>query len=379
MEQLLQGIHDIDGQEQEYITLQQMRDNLAESMDLIFRYYTSSDSLTDEEQESMKLYQNIDKLPDGSSMYGIIITQGYNIYMENITIHDIALKTKEVIGMNFQECHDMNYKPIPKVTPSPTTYEESEGATPSPTTFRAQPKDQKDFWQWYQDYYNYLYGNENREYWGGYEGANEEGDSDGSRRRLLTRIRFNNDNEHDAVCTGPFGEVMDVTKMIPDDQVELITGYDGTQDLSDLDYIGNPLSDAQIALYLNDGDDNYNYAKASFISTYFLQWAVGRMKFPSECVTFVRNRDNMNQVNKGIVGVRMDGIDDVMINNITIENLENKAEIVDGTNVRGISVIDGDLVFMSKRVLPSFIVKIKFQPHLNTPFRHYLVTRECDE
>ena len=67
------------------------------------------------------------------------------------------------------------------------------------------------------------------------------------RRRLPEESR---NNEYQSISIGPFGDVMDLTLMVPDDQIDLITKYDGTQDLSELDYIGNPLSDAQIALYI---------------------------------------------------------------------------------------------------------------------------------
>ncbi len=50
---------------------------------------------------------------------------------------------------------------------------------------------------------------------------------------------------------GPFADIMDVRVMVDEDLVPLIDEYDpNTLDLSALKYAGNPLSDAQIALFL---------------------------------------------------------------------------------------------------------------------------------
>ena len=331
------------------LTLKQIKDNLVESMDIIFKYYTSKTSINLDEnskifKNAMKIFNNNNNLPHGSAMYGIIlnsysvavndfgnsindgIRQGNNIIMANITLHDMSLSTKEVIGVNFIDCHRQNYRSSPKVTLAPIP-------APAPT----KPPSYESWFEWYQDYYNYFYYSDDEE--------------EGRRRRLAVEY----DNEYQTVSTGPFGDVMDITEMIPTEQIDLVTDFDGTQDISQLDYIGNPLSDAQIALYLygNYLDDGRNYAYTSFISQYLLSWAVRGMRFPNVCPIMVRNRDNMAQVNKGIVGIRMDGIEGAVIDNITITDLSNSAPItpVDDKNVRGISVIDGDLLMTGTNVI----------------------------
>ena len=88
------------------------------------------------------------------------------------------------------------------------------------------------------------------------------------------------------------------------------------------------------------------------------------MKFPGACVEIIRNHDNMYQINKGIIGIRMDGIENAVIDNISISNLYNKADneynqlqennIFD-INVRGISIIDGDLLMFGYNVIDNLV------------------------
>ena len=78
-------------------------------------------------------------------------------------------------------------------------------------------------------------------------------------------------------------------------------------------YIGNVVSDAQIALYLykdypiesSDGDD-HNYAFTSYIPQTFLAWAVRdyhgkESRDLPKCLDFVCNGDIMFHTNKGLL------------------------------------------------------------------------------
>jgi len=169
-------------------------------------------------------------------------------------------------------------------------------------------------------------------------------------------------DDMELILTGPFGDVMDVSKMIPLDQVHKIEEYDESIVLSKLQYVGNPLADAQIALYLHGEylNDGRNYAYSSYISQYFLEWAVRGMVFP-ECAILVGDRDVMHHPNKGIIGIRMDGIEGVEMKNVSITNFRNKSPLsqcsecethldssLGDTNVRGISMYDSELVIFAE-------------------------------
>ena len=235
--------------ESESISLQQIYENLIQSMDYVFRDL-SGDELTAEEKLSelyikgMDLFNNTERLPDGSAIYGIILNSfnvavngfggsenedlyGENITISNVHIDDMELLVTEIPAIYFDLCED-----------------------PDSTNIKIQK--------------------------------------------------------------GPFGDVMDIRKMISDEDRQLIDEYDVLHpDLNSIKYIGNPLSDAQIALYLygqyqNNGDD---YSFGGFVSEYFLDWALNGNNdndtdnaFPT-CASFVCNGDVMFHTNKGMFSV----------------------------------------------------------------------------
>ena len=220
----------------ETLTLQEIYDNLVESMDMIFQNAIRSLSPSDRNSEQFAranaLFGNDEGLPDGSAIYGIILNsfsigvhgfgdaenigsqQGRNILIQDVDIKDLALKVTEIPAIEFNACFD----------------------------------------------------------------------------------EFS-----DGISRGPFGDVMDITKMIDPQQVSIVNEFG---DLSSLEYIGNVLSDAQIALYLY-GDE---YSFGSYISPYLLQWAVEDFVFEQDdtggllpsCTRFVCNADIMFHTNKGL-------------------------------------------------------------------------------
>eukprot|EP01083_Nonionella_stella_P235151 827155_1 len=108
------------------------------------------------------------------------------------------------------------------------------------------------------------------------------------------------------VLKGPFGDVMDLRKMVKKEHAAMIDEYDvHQQDLSRLEYDGNVLSDAQIALYLYRYYlfDYTNFAFTSSINDHFLKWAVRNPYhyqyngIPS-CIGFICNGDIMFHTNK---------------------------------------------------------------------------------
>merc|ERR1712130_302834 len=132
--------------------------------------------------------------------------------------------------------------------------------------------------------------------------------------------------------------------------------------LSNIEYIGNPLADAQIALSMFP-----DYSFGTVIAQELAEWAQGLIPFPSECADFVCNGDIMFHTNKGLFGLRLDGIEDSTLSDVTVKNLVNRSPLVsnacgsyegphDGgspgseekeggmaTDVRGIAITDGDI------------------------------------
>ena len=203
--------------------------------------------------------------------------------------------------------------------------------------------------------------------------------------REVPAIEFDDcaDINSNGIARGPFGDVMDIRKMVDASQVEIIETVYG--DLSLLNYVGNVLSDAQIALYLY-GDyvqEETDYAFGSYISPYLLQWAVADYVFHEDdtggllpqCGGFVCNGDIMFHTNKGVVGLRVDGIDDVSIDGVIIRKLENlsppgsfacgnytgprdggiggtrEGQGAMNTDIRGISITDSDVTVLGDNVI----------------------------
>eukprot|EP01084_Bolivina_argentea_P299680 516573_1 len=179
------------------------------------------------------------------------------------------------------------------------------------------------------------------------------------------------DSSSYTILKGPFGDVMDVRRMVGSwDNSQII---DLGDDFTDLTYIGNPLSDAQIALSLF-GDDYGDTDYRSVKDTTFLQWALTEYDGESfdglpSCTQFMCNGDDMFHTNKGIFGIRVDLIENVTFTNIIIKRLINKSPLASyacsnytgyhdggnpfqledegfmGTDVKGIAVTGSDVVF----------------------------------
>ena len=167
---------------------------------------------------------------------------------------------------------------------------------------------------------------------------------------------------------GPFGDVFDLRKVINDGAALINEHEDDPTNLRYIAYIGNPLADAQIALAIH-GDSTTLFGSA--LSPELLNWAQGLTSFPSSCADFVCNGDVMFHSNKGVVGLRMDGIEDALIIDLSVSNLTNESPLVSsacgsyegphdggfgvleteggmGTDLRGISVTGGDVHFLGK-------------------------------
>jgi len=177
---------------------------------------------------------------------------------------------------------------------------------------------------------------------------------------------------------GPFGELFDLRLVVNEADAALIEqhGQDAAS-MMDIDYVGNPLADAQIALAIHGDSSSIPYTFGTFISSELIEWASGNSNFPSACADFVCNADNMLHQNKGVIGLRMDGIEEALIIGLSISNMSNESPLVSnacasytgpndgglsgtiqdeggmGTDVRGISVANGDALVIGRSSLDS--------------------------
>ena len=250
------------------MTLRQIEEDLAHSMDLVFGVLTGS--ISESAASSDPLYEaakdlflnHADGLPDGSAVYGIVLNShsvavggfgastneeaehGQNATISNVRVHDLSLRVNEVPALYFDRCGDGD---IDSVT----------------------------------------------------------------------------------VNKGPFGDVFDLRKAVSFDEAVLIEehGVDSSS-LSGIVYGGNPLSDAQIALSIHGELNNVSYGFGTSIAVELEEWAQGLVPFPSDCADFVCNGDVMFHQNKGLIAVRMDGIEDAVLSNVTITDLENHTPLV---------------------------------------------------
>eukprot|EP01083_Nonionella_stella_P172489 592121_1 len=156
-------------------------------------------------------------------------------------------------------------------------------------------------------------------------------------------------------------------------------------DLVTLSYIGNPLSDAQIALAVHGPqfDAHYN-SNGQDSDSHFLMWALdgfaaGNYDVLPECVNFMCNGDIMLHTNKGLMGARFDFIENVTVRNIDIDGLTNESPLSSfacanysgthdggnpnqldlegtmGTDVKGIVMYGSDAVFEEAVVIRQLI------------------------
>eukprot|EP01083_Nonionella_stella_P274962 933744_1 len=127
--------------------------------------------------------------------------------------------------------------------------------------------------------------------------------------------------------TGPFFDYFNLALTISKSHAALIDKHNENQSiLNDISYIGNTLSDAQIALqefadYVTVSGLDFRFG--TNIATQLIDWAKGIADFESECVDFVCNAGIVFTTGRGILGMRIDGIDDVTIKDVTVFDLTN--------------------------------------------------------
>eukprot|EP01083_Nonionella_stella_P170654 581272_1 len=282
------------------LTLDEIHNNLVNAMDLMLRHTIDQTLITESErqsalfQQSLDLFKNHHLMPDGSALYGIVLNS-FNVAVNGFGDSDNnGMRKGQNIIIENVVIEDLKL-----------------------------------------------------------------------RVNQVNAMYFDSCEDSDAqsvtVLKGPFGDVLDIKKMIHPDVVHLIDEYGANSNgfaLNRVKYIGNPLSDAQIALflykdYITNGND---YGFGSYLSSYFIDWALDETVSLPTCVALKCDSDIMLHTNKGIVGLRMDGIENAQIRNIDITHLENTSPFVwyscgnDETgslamssDSRALSVTDSDL------------------------------------
>eukprot|EP00484_Ammonia_sp_Unknown_P010497 CAMPEP_0197077746 /NCGR_PEP_ID=MMETSP1384-20130603/212770_1 /TAXON_ID=29189 /ORGANISM="Ammonia sp." /LENGTH=726 /DNA_ID=CAMNT_0042516611 /DNA_START=1 /DNA_END=2181 /DNA_ORIENTATION=- len=168
------------------------------------------------------------------------------------------------------------------------------------------------------------------------------------------------DGEEDAspVLTGPAGKTLDLRKTFGDVGKALVIELGDFEynnaELNPLKYQGNPVSDAIIALaYFQDEIDSAHHT--------FYQWALEEyedLHFETlpPCVSFVCNMDIDGVENEGIIGIKMNGIGQVKMENVVIKRLINKSPLssyscanyttdIKGSDTKGVLINGGDVTF----------------------------------
>eukprot|EP00486_Rosalina_sp_Unknown_P016007 CAMPEP_0201596220 /NCGR_PEP_ID=MMETSP0190_2-20130828/192975_1 /ASSEMBLY_ACC=CAM_ASM_000263 /TAXON_ID=37353 /ORGANISM="Rosalina sp." /LENGTH=514 /DNA_ID=CAMNT_0048056489 /DNA_START=810 /DNA_END=2354 /DNA_ORIENTATION=- len=173
-------------------------------------------------------------------------------------------------------------------------------------------------------------------------------------------------NEESAILKDSFGTVIDVRSMVGnvDNAVaielgDIISG--GSREIvtsnTGLIYSGNPISDAFVALSLY----RQEYGQQQGGNRAFHGWVLDNYDgisydgLPS-CVSFTCNTDINDNQNEGIIGMDIDELTDVTIENIVIKRLFNKSPLssyvcgnytaaTKGSDTKGIVINGGDVTF----------------------------------
>jgi len=168
---------------------------------------------------------------------------------------------------------------------------------------------------------------------------------------------------------GPYGDIFDIRQALSDFDAALVDLHSANPaSLSEIEYVGNVVADAQIALSQFCDSTSRSFCFLTTISPELSNWAFDSVAnpFPSQCADIICNGDIMFHTNKGIMGARIDGIENTQIIDMTISDLVNSSPLVSnacgsyegpqdggspgqepeggmGTDVRGLIISRGDV------------------------------------
>ena len=109
------------------LTMDEINENLRDSLDLAMRHFLGTSTVDDVEHplfsESVSLYSNPSRLPDGSAVYGVLLNShdlavfgygdqrnakgdGEGITIDDVQIEGLHLAVNEVPAISFDQCQD---------------------------------------------------------------------------------------------------------------------------------------------------------------------------------------------------------------------------------------------------------------------------------
>ena len=122
----------------------------------------------------------------------------------------------------------------------------------------------------------------------------------------------------------PYNAALDARSVLGDDVVNM--GYDGIP-WPEVDYVGDALIDAHIAMDMVTED--WGEKGLMVIGRQFSDWAQGKHRWSMEDDHFHPflgcNGDRMTHSAKGIMGIRIDGVDDVSFDSLHIHHLHEQS------------------------------------------------------
>jgi len=123
---------------------------------------------------------------------------------------------------------------------------------------------------------------------------------------------------------------------------------------SEVEYVGSALTDAEILLSMVTED--WGEQGLIYMTDNFTNWALGQYSWPEDVATDSKknknipyigcNNDRMAHVPKGIIGIRMDGVDNAVFNGLTITDLHEQSKR--GSDLCGEYWDDGFATFYGK-------------------------------
>merc|ERR550525_1167333 len=151
----------------------------------------------------------------------------------------------------------------------------------------------------------------------------------GLHHKMMEYVRM--DKPQVSLFRNQFNAPLDAARVLGD---QLLDGQDLVW--AEAHYVGSALTDAEIALSL--ATDDWGEQGLLVIDSDFSGWAKGEFQWDDESAKdhpqLGCNNDRMAHVPKGVIGVRMDGVEGVSFNNLEISDLTEQSEM--GSTVCGV-------------------------------------------
>merc|ERR1719361_1728224 len=148
----------------------------------------------------------------------------------------------------------------------------------------------------------------------------------GLHHKTMEYVRM--DHAMNAMYRNQFNAPLDATALLGD-QLDLRENVDW----ANVKYVGSALSDAEITLKMIGQD--WGDLALVYLTDDFTNWAIDNHSWPSsdnasfadDTPYFGCNNDRMGHVPKGIIGIRMDGVEDVVFKDLSITDIHEQGHI----------------------------------------------------